>query len=95
HRAKILKETSLQRCSELGNLYLIMDLSGVPIVDTMVANEIFQVISSLTLIGVETILTGLRPEVAQSMIQLGISFNNVVVKNNLKSAVTYLSKKTK
>ncbi|WML48892.1 STAS domain-containing protein [Neobacillus sp. PS3-34] len=93
YRARILKETSLKRCSELGNLYLIMDLSGVPIVDTMVANEIFQVISSLKLIGVETVLTGLRPEVAQSMVQLGISFEGTIVKNNLKSAVAYLNKK--
>ena len=93
HRARILKEASLKRCSELGNLYLIMDLSGVPIVDTMVANEIFQVISSLKLIGVATVLTGLRPEVAQSMVQLGIDFKGTVVKNSLKSAVAYLNQK--
>ncbi|MCJ8008593.1 STAS domain-containing protein [Lederbergia wuyishanensis] len=92
HRAKILKENTLNSCSKLENQFLIIDLSGVPMMDTMVANELFQVISSLKLIGVETILTGLRPEIAQAIVHLGISFEGVLVEKGLKNALETLRK---
>ncbi|KIL51935.1 hypothetical protein KP78_03050 [Jeotgalibacillus soli] len=90
HRAKVLKESSLFRCRDLRNSVLILDLSGVPIVDTVVANEIFQVIKALRLIGVDTVLTGLRPEIAQSVVEMGISFNGITIKKNLQNAIEYL-----
>ncbi len=93
NRAKLLKENALYKCVELGNTILIIDLSGVPIVDTMVANEIFQVISSLKLIGVDTILTGVRPEIAQSVVQIGINFKDVIIMSNLQRAIESLQAK--
>lgn len=93
NRARLLKENSLYNCVELGNSILIIDLSGVPIVDTMVANEIFQVISSLKLIGVQTILTGVRPEIAQSIVKLGLNFKGVTIKSSLKHAIVELQSK--
>jgi rsbT co-antagonist protein RsbR len=94
YRAKLLKENVLKSCVELGNLYLIIDLSGVPMMDTMVANELFQVISSLKLIGVETILTGLRPEIAQAVVHLGISFDGIRIETSLKNALKPFKKTT-
>ncbi|KIL51208.1 hypothetical protein KP77_07200 [Jeotgalibacillus alimentarius] len=90
-RAKILKEVALHKCIELRNSTLILDLSGVPTVDTMVANELSQVIDSLKLIGVKTILTGLRPEIAQAVVEIGIKFEGMTIRKNLKSAIEGLS----
>lgn len=89
-RAKILKEVALHKCLELRISTLIFDLSGVPMVDTMVANELSQVIDSLKLIGVKTVLTGLRPEIAQAVVEIGIKFEGMTIKKNLKSAIEEL-----
>ncbi|MBS4196756.1 STAS domain-containing protein [Lederbergia citri] len=92
HRAKILKENTLDSCAKLENEFLIIDLSGVPMMDTMVANELFQVTNSLRLIGVETVLTGLRPEIAQAIVHLGISFDGILIEKSLKNALESLNK---
>lgn len=87
YRAKILMETSLKSCAELENSELIIDLSGVPIVDTMVASELFQVANALRLIGVRPTFTGLRPEIAQAVVNLGINFKGVRITGSLKQAL--------
>ncbi|KIL49133.1 STAS domain-containing protein [Jeotgalibacillus campisalis] len=92
-RAKILKEVALHKCLELRNSTLILDLSGVPMVDTMVANELSQVIDSLKLIGVKTVLTGLRPEIAQAVVEIGIKFEGMTIMKNLKNAIEELQNK--
>lgn len=92
YRSKVLIEKSLQKCSELKVNTLIIDMSGVAIIDTMVGHEIFQVVRALNLIGVKTILTGLRPEIAQSVVQLGVSFSNIQIMSNLQSVISQMSK---
>ncbi|PLR83523.1 modulator protein [Bacillus canaveralius] len=87
YRAKVLMESSLQRCASLGNSELIIDLSGVPIVDTMVASELFQVANALRLVGVRPTFTGLRPELAQAVISLGIDFKEIRILGTLKQAM--------
>ncbi|WP_121613578.1 STAS domain-containing protein [Mesobacillus foraminis] len=86
-RAKLLMEQSLRKSSELGVRYFIMDLSGVPIVDTMVANQLFQVINALKLLGVEAVITGIRPEIAQTMVSLGINFQEIKTYASLRQAL--------
>jgi rsbT co-antagonist protein RsbR len=86
-RAKIIQESSLSQCAERSVETLFIDLSGVPIVDTMVAQQIFHVISSLQLIGVKSVLSGIRPEVAQTAIQLGIDFSTIRIEPNLSQAL--------
>ncbi|WP_396126104.1 STAS domain-containing protein [Cytobacillus firmus] len=83
-RAKFIMESTLQQSVKLGITHLIIDLSGVIMVDTMVAHQIFQVISSLKLIGVQSTLLGIRPEVAQTAIQLGIDFKDITTENSLE-----------
>lgn len=73
-RASHLMEKALDAGSEFNLDYLIIDLSGVPIIDTMVAHQIFKVIDALQLIGIETRLSGIRVEIAQTMVSLGIKF---------------------
>nr|WP_318539115.1 STAS domain-containing protein [Terribacillus saccharophilus] len=86
NRAKYMMDNVLEQCAKLSVEYLILDLSGVVIIDTMVAHRIFNIINSLRLLGVETILSGIRPEIAQTATQLGIGFN-VKTTHSLKAAV--------
>lgn len=90
-RAKFIMESTLQQSVKLGITHLIIDLSGVIMVDTMVAHQIFQVISSLKLIGVQSTLLGIRPEVAQTAIQLGIDFKDITTENSLEKVFRKLN----
>jgi rsbT co-antagonist protein RsbR len=87
-RSKLLMEIALERSIETKINHLIIDLSGVPIVDTMVANNLYQVISSLKLIGVEATLTGIRPEIAQTLVQLGIRFEDIRTRASLQQTLS-------
>ncbi|WP_455931568.1 STAS domain-containing protein, partial [Priestia aryabhattai] len=79
-------EETLKSANRLQLHRLIVDLSGVYIIDTMVADRIFKVIDSLKLLGVETVLTGIRPEVAQTVISIGIDFSSLTIKSSLQKA---------
>ncbi|MGM0846201.1 MAG: STAS domain-containing protein [Bacillota bacterium] len=91
-RAKSILETTLQQSANSAISYLIIDLSGVVMVDTMVAQQIFQLIESLNLIGVETALTGIRPEVAMTAVQLGIDFSEINTESSLQRVIMTLAK---
>ncbi|MGF3104580.1 STAS domain-containing protein [Rossellomorea sp. DUT-2] len=86
-RAQELMDKALSKGSELGLEYMVIDLSGVPIIDTMVADRIFKVVEALSLIGVETILSGIRPEIAQTMTHLGINTSTITVTSSLHIAL--------
>jgi rsbT co-antagonist protein RsbR len=86
-RVKIMLENTLQQCNKLGVSQLFLDLSGVVMIDTMVAHQLFQLIEALSLIGVKTTISGLRPEIAQTAVQLGLSFDQVSIKSTLSSAI--------
>lgn len=90
-RAKHILESTLLQCHERQVQYLVMDLSGVHIVDTMVANQIFIVVSALEVIGVKSIVTGIRPEVAQTTVQLGIDFSKIPTFGTLQAALAQLN----
>jgi rsbT co-antagonist protein RsbR len=88
-RAQILIENALTKSSEYHLAWLIMDLSAVPIIDTMVADQLFKVIRGLELIGVNVVLSGIRSEIAQTMVGLGIKIDHVKTFANLHQAVAY------
>ena len=85
-RAQLLMEETLEQAVSLKLTHLIFDVSGVMIVDTMVADQLFKVISALSLVGVKTIMTGIRPEVAHTMVTLGLNLEGIMVKANLHQA---------
>jgi len=87
-RAKIIMESSLQQCTEKNVSHLFIDLSGVHIIDTMVAHQISQLMTALKLIGVQTTLSGIRPEIAQTSIQLGITFKEGKITSTLAQALS-------
>ncbi|UTY67556.1 STAS domain-containing protein [Bacillus velezensis] len=88
-RAKFILENTLSTCAKRLIEHLLIDLSGVVVVDTMVAHQIFKLIEALKLIGVTSTLSGIRPEMAQTAVQLGINFSEITVKSNLAQALNY------
>lgn len=90
HRAKLIMDVTLHESGKLALTSIIFDVSGVPIIDTMVANQLFQIVSALRLTGVEVIITGIRPEIAQTIVSLGLNFDGILTRANMKQALTEL-----
>ncbi|MEM1501782.1 STAS domain-containing protein [Domibacillus sp. 8LH] len=86
-RAVLLMEETLKEAGRLKLSHLILDLSGVVLGDTMAADQIFKVMDGLELLGVQTIITGIRPEIAQTVVSLGLNFNKQVTRANLEQAL--------
>lgn len=87
HRAAIIFEKTLAQSSKHNLERLFIDLSGVPVIDTMVAQQIFQLISGLEIIGVKAALSGISPVIAQTAVHLGIKFIDIEVYNTLAQAL--------
>jgi len=86
-RARTILESTLQQSADAHLSMLIIDLSGVVLVDTMVAQQIFHLIDALNLLGVKSVITGIRPEVAQTAIHLGLDFSNIHTENSLERII--------
>jgi len=89
-RAKGLMESTLTQSVEAGINTLILDLSGVVMVDTMVAHQIFKLMDALKLLGIRSVMTGIRPEVAQTAVQLGLDFTGIMTGGNLQNVIKKL-----
>lgn len=87
HRAEIMFEKALAQSSKHNLEKLFIDLSGVPLIDTMVAQQVFQLIKGLEIIGVQVALSGISPVIAQTSVQLGIKFVDIEVYNTLAQAL--------
>jgi rsbT co-antagonist protein RsbR len=69
--------------------FVIIDITGVPIVDTAVANHLIQTTHAVSLLGAHCILVGISPEVAQTLVQLGVDFQRLTTRSNLQAGITY------
>lgn len=78
-RALYLRETAITEAFRLKLSFMVIDLSGVLVVDTMVTDQLLKLISGLELLGVKAILTGIRPEIAQTIVNLGVDLNALAV----------------
>jgi rsbT co-antagonist protein RsbR len=87
HRAQTIFEKTLKQCAKHNLEKLVIDLSGVPIIDTMVAQQVFQLINGLKIIGVKAALSGISPVIAQTAVHLGIKFTDIEVYNSLAQAL--------
>lgn len=76
-----------QKSVELGVSHLFIDLSGVSLIDTMVANHLYQMTQMLDLLGIKSSLTGIRPEIAQTSVQLGLDFSRISTYGSLQLAL--------
>ncbi|CAM3816888.1 STAS domain-containing protein [Mesobacillus thioparans] len=86
-RAKKILDTVPGKCSEQKVDRLYIDLSGVPVVDTMVAQQIYSIIQVSSLLGIETVLSGIKPEVAMTSVQLGMDLKGIRTFNTLQQAL--------
>jgi len=89
-RARSLMESTLTQCVQEGINTLVLDLSGVVMVDTMVAHQIFKLMDALKLLGIQSVMTGIRPEVAQTAVQLGLDFSGIMTAGNLQNVIKKL-----
>ncbi|PJN91257.1 STAS domain-containing protein [Bacillus sp. mrc49] len=88
YRAKEIMDTTPSKCISKNISHLFIDLSGVTLLDTMVAQQVFELISTLKLLGIQSTISGIRPEVAQTSIQLGLDFSQVSTYSTLKQALS-------
>jgi rsbT co-antagonist protein RsbR len=86
NRTQIVMETLLQRVVETGSEIVIIDITGVPMVDTLVAQHLLKTISAARLMGVECIISGIRPQIAQTIVHLGVALGEVTTKASLADA---------
>jgi len=88
-RTQVVMENLLQEIVETGSSIAILDISGVPAVDSLVAQHLIKTVSATRLMGAECIISGIRPEIAQTVVHLGIDLSNIITKATLASALAY------
>lgn len=88
-RTQVVMENLLQQIVDTGSSIAILDISGVPAVDSLVAQHLIKTVSATRLMGAECIISGIRPEIAQTVVHLGIDLSNIVTKASLASALRY------
>ncbi|KNY26296.1 STAS domain-containing protein [Pseudobacteroides cellulosolvens] len=79
-RTQLIMEKLLEMIVETGSLVAIIDITGVPTVDTLVANHLLKTASAIKLLGAEIIITGISPAIAQTMVHLGVDLSGVMTK---------------
>lgn len=88
-RTQTIMENLLKLIVDTGSRLSIIDITGVSIVDTQVANHILKTVSAVKLLGAEAIITGIRPEVAQTIVNLGLDLKDITTRATLADGLTY------
>jgi rsbT co-antagonist protein RsbR len=88
-RAARIMEDLLTGITKYQAEIVIIDITGVPVVDTSVANHLVQTIKAASLLGAKCVVVGISSEVAQSLINLGVDLSGVVTRSNLQAGVWY------
>ena len=85
-RTQVVMETLLQRIVDTGAGIAIIDITGVPTVDTLVAQHLLKTVAAARLMGAECIISGIRPQIAQTIVHLGVDLEDVVTKATIADA---------
>jgi len=85
-RTQIIMESLLQRIVDTGSSIAILDITGVPTVDTLVAQHLLKTVAAARLMGADCIISGIRPQIAQTIVHLGVDLNTVITKATLADA---------
>ncbi len=93
-RAQMIMEIILTKIAETESRVIIMDILGVQIVDTAVANHLIKITRATKIMGCDCIITGISPVIAQTMVQLGIDLSVVITQTTLKDGLAYAYKLT-
>lgn len=87
YRTQQVTETILEAVVATRSEQVILDITGVPTVDTQVAHHLLKTVAALRLMGAEAIVSGIRPQIAQTMVHLGVDLGQVVTKARLSDAL--------
>ncbi len=93
-RTQVVMESLLQKIVDTGALIAIIDITGVPTVDTLVAQHLLKTIAAARLMGADCIISGIRPQIAQTIVHLGVNLEDVVTKATLADAFVVALKRT-
>jgi rsbT co-antagonist protein RsbR len=85
-RTQVVMENLLQRIVESGASIAIIDITGVPTVDTLTAQHLLKTVAAARLMGADCIISGIRPQIAQTIVHLGVDLGAVVTKATLADA---------
>jgi rsbT co-antagonist protein RsbR len=93
-RTQVVMESLLQRIVDTGASIAIIDITGVPTVDTLVAQHLLKTVAAARLMGAECIISGIRPQIAQTVVHLGVDLQGVITKATLADAFAVALSKT-
>ncbi|WP_431045931.1 STAS domain-containing protein [Roseateles sp. L2-2] len=93
-RTQLVMEALLQRIVETGSALAIIDITGVPTVDTLVAQHLLKTVTAIRLMGADAIISGIRPQIAQTIVHLGIDLEGITTKATLADALSLALKRT-
>ncbi|MBZ5507586.1 MAG: STAS domain-containing protein [Acidobacteriia bacterium] len=93
-RTQVVMESLLQAVVQTNSRFAIIDITGVPTVDTLVAQHLLKTITAARLMGAECIISGVRPQIAQTIVHLGIDLANVITKAKLADAFALALQRT-
>jgi rsbT co-antagonist protein RsbR len=85
-RTQIVMESLLQKIVETGSALAIIDITGVPTVDTLTAQHLLKTVTAARLMGAECLISGIRPQIAQTIVHLGVDLGDVITKASLADA---------
>jgi rsbT co-antagonist protein RsbR len=94
-RAQVVMENILQKIVETGAMVAIIDITGVHTVDTLVAQHLMKTIAAARLMGADCIVSGIRPQIAQTIVHLGVDLQDVTTKATLADAFLVALERTK
>ncbi|MDZ5602644.1 STAS domain-containing protein [Pseudomonas sp. RP23018S] len=86
-RSQTVMESLLQRIVDTGSEIAIIDITGVPTVDTLVAQHLLKTVTAIRLMGADCIISGVRPQIAQTIVHLGLDLSTITTKANLADAL--------
>jgi rsbT co-antagonist protein RsbR len=92
-RTQIVMESLLQKIVDTESQIAIIDITGVPTVDTLVAQHLLKTVTALRLMGADCIISGVRPQIAQTIVHLGVDLQGVTTKANLADALALALKR--
>lgn len=93
-RTQVVMESLLQRIVDTGSEIAIIDITGVPTVDTLVAQHLLKTVTAIRLMGADAIISGVRPQIAQTIVHLGLDLQGIVTKANLADALALALQRT-
>lgn len=88
-RAQSMAEKLLESTAAARAKVVIVDVTGVPMIDTVVGGFLIEMFNAVKLLGSDVILTGIKPEIAHTIVKIGVDFNMIIIKRDLESALKY------